>query len=255
MNDLSKDMICKICDYLDNRDVFSMTLVNKNISRKTNHYMMQYFTYDGDVMIINMMLDKINKYNESHLKYVKNITSKNMNILLFFNNKCINLMLDCHFHKTIHNTKYNNLTKLTFDDNFNNPIDNLNCPNLTELTFGVHFNKPIEALQCPKLLKLIFGHQFNQPIEKLHCPQLSKLAFYYEFNQPIKKLHCPQLSKLKLGYNFDQPLNELYYPQLNKLTIEWRYTRNNNYLNIFKQQYPYCKIKVYHHFDNETEFF
>ncbi|QGR54316.1 f-box and fnip repeat-containing protein [Moumouvirus maliensis] len=192
MIELPIELVVYICDYLDDKDKFSIFFTCKLLRNCSNLiHLKKFYTY---YKIKNFM---------NEFKFYK--------IWYFFDGKNIpygitDLCFPNSFNESINNIP-DSISNLVFGKNFNQPLNESylekTLPNLRELTFGENFNQSIKYL--PKsVIKLTFLGPFNEEIHGKIPHGIKYLTFSISFKGCIPD----SVTHLTLGSGFYSPLIE-----------------------------------------------
>uniref|UniRef100_A0A6G6ADK4 FNIp repeat-containing protein n=1 Tax=Borely moumouvirus TaxID=2712067 RepID=A0A6G6ADK4_9VIRU len=193
MIELPIELVVYICDYLDDKDKFSIFFTCRIFRSYSNLInLKKFYTY---YKIKNFM----NKFKFDNIWYFFDgeVVPHGITILCFPN----------MFNKSITNLIPNSTSNIIFGKNFNQPL-NKSCleetlPNLRELTFGENFNQSIKYL--PKsVIKLTFLGPFNEEIHG-KIPHGTK---YLAFSNSFKGCIPDNVTHLTLESGFHSPLVE-----------------------------------------------
>jgi len=240
MDTLSSNMLHYLCDYLPNaQDILSLTLVNKELARKTRPYIYKNIYHKIALNEFENIIVKPlhHSHDITKIKKIKVNTST-----LYFNydfSHTTYLAFDDEFNQPIDNVNLSNLTHLTFGKKFDQKLDGMNLNNVTHLTFGDYFDNPLNGVQLNSLTHLIFGEHYDCFIDHLNLNNLLYLEIghtFYRFNNNImlnnlthfvfrsygtsniNKFVCPQLKHLEIltcaCHMTNDSIDHLNYPNL-----------------------------------------
>ncbi|AVL95191.1 FNIP repeat-containing protein [Moumouvirus australiensis] len=256
MIELPIELVVYVCDYLDDKDKFSIFFACKTFrSYSSLIRLKKFYTY---YKIKNFM----NEFKFDNIWYFFDgeVVPHGITILCFPN----------MFNKSIANLIPNSTSNIIFGRNFNQPLNEFcleeTLPNLRELTFGEYFNQSIKYLP-KRVIKLTFLGPFNEEIHgkiphgtkyltfsnsfKGCIPNsVTHLTFGNNFNQPIEGCIPNSVTHLTFGNNFTQPIEGCIPDSVTHLTFgsgfHFPIVESVNYVFKF-DSYP-----IYGNFDDEN---
>jgi len=252
MEKLPKNMIWKICEYLNKKQICSLNLTCKKIRYMATSYMMTSisFVYDCEKMFKNMTEEQLNMCKKTYFKNIKNIRTRYLKDLHNFGNQLLSVI-----HEIPRYYCDETIASYGSDDDSDN-INNFSRTYTSYCAFPKYDNNfdednndvcEIELSKKIEILKELTITEFQQEVDDddiIHLKSVSHVKLNnMNYMNNLKKLTLninviidnfdfKNLEELSLGHNFISSIKHFNCPKLLKLETGELFSEEIEHFNM-----------------------